>query len=245
MERKQTLANKKFWLGLLAGFVSLVSFVSCEDLPISGDGNLVTSERTVSSFEKITVSGSAAVRFHVSQEYRAVVTVDSNLEEYTRVFTRENVLNIGTERGNYRFTKYLVDVYCPVVTGVSISGSGQFSGDDTLIASTFDTNISGSGKIDGTIECDTFSVKITGSGKVTVGGNSNDFSIDISGSGNFNGDAFTVKNAAIRISGSGKVNIGVTDNLKAKISGSGDLNYRGDPPVLESSVSGSGRIRKL
>jgi len=240
--KEKGMANKNFLLGIFFCFAALVS---CDGLPIMGNGNLAASERSVSSFEKIKISDSANVRFHVSQEYRAVVTVDSNLDEYTRVFTKENVLNIGTENGNYRFTQYLVDVYCPILTGVSIAGSGQFSSDDTLIASTFDIKISGSGKIEGTIECDAFSAKIAGSGKMTVGGNTKAFSIDISGSGKFYGDEFTANNAAVRIAGSGKVNIGVTDNLKVKISGSGDLNYRGEPPIVESSVTGSGRIKKL
>ena len=226
-------------IGISAGYVSCKGTI----LPIKGNGNLVTTERAVSPFLKIHVSGSAEVRFHESQEYRAVITVDSNLDEYTEVFTGDDMLNIETKSGNYLFTKYLVDVYCPTLAGVSISGSGHFSCNDTIIASTFDSNVSGSGKIDLRIQCNNFSTKISGSGKVTITGNCKDSSIDISGSGNFNGNEFAINNAVVRISGSGKVNIYVTDNLKANISGSGELNYRGEPKI-DSSVSGSGRIRK-
>jgi len=240
--KEKEMMNKKILLAIFIGFAALVS---CNGLPKMGNGNLVTSEKTVSTFEKITISGSAKVRYHVSEEYRAVVTVDSNLEEYTRVFTRDDVLNIGTARGSYWFTKYVVDVYSPTLASVSVSGSAQFSSGDAFNASTFDANISGSGKIEGTIECDALSAKISGSGRMIVGGNCKDFRIEIAGSGNFNGDDFTANNADVRISGSGRVNIGVTDNLKAKISGSGNLYYRGEPPVLEANVSGSGRVKKL
>ena len=134
-----------FTLLLITG-ISMIC-VSCINLfPTVGNGNLITSEKTVSSFEKINISGSAEVRFHASQEYRTVITVDSNLIEYTEIITRGNTLNIGTKNGNYSFTKYLVDVYCPIVTGVSVSGSGLFTCNDTITTSTFDSNISGSGK---------------------------------------------------------------------------------------------------
>jgi hypothetical protein len=173
-----------FTLLLITGI--FIICVSCINFfPTVGNGNLITSEKTVSSFEKINISGSAEVRFHASQEYRTVITVDSNLLEYTEIVTRGNTLNIGTKNGNYSFTKYLVDVYCPIVTGVSVSGSGLFTGNDTIATSTFDSNISGSGKIEGTIKCGNFSAKITGSGKITVSGNGNDSEIDISGSGTF------------------------------------------------------------
>jgi hypothetical protein len=220
-------------------------YVSCGSLfPIVGNGDLVDSERTVSSFEKINISGSAEVRFYSSQEYRTVVTVDSNLLEYTEIVTRGNTLNIGMKNGNYSFTKYLVDVYCPVVTGVSVSGSGHFEGMDDINTSTFTSNVSGSGKIEGVIECEIYTAKISGSGKITVTGNSHNSNIEISGSGAFNGYGFTINNATVHISGSGKGNINVSENLNVSITGSGRINYLGSPRI-DSKISGSGQIKKL
>jgi len=232
-----------FTLLLITGV--FVICVSCINLyPTIGNGNLIISEKTFSSFEKINISGSAEVHFHASREYRTVITVDSNLLGYTEITTRSNTLNIGTKIGNYSFTKYLVDVYCPIVTGVSVSGSGLFTGNDAITTSTFDSNVSGSGKIEGAIKCGNFSAKITGSGKITVSGNGNDSEIDISGSGTFSGNGFTINNAVINITGSGNANVYVTDNLNVNISGSGNLNYRGDPRI-NSRVRGSGQINKL
>ena len=237
--------NKIIWvaavIGIFAGCVSC-----CVTFPtrIKGNGNVVTSEKTVSAFDKIRVSNSAVVRFHASQEYRAVVTVDENLDEYVEIVTGNNVLNIGTESGSYSFTKFQVDVYCPVLTGVSMSGSGNFENVDKITTSTFETSISGSGRIKVTIDCENFSAKISGSGGITAIGNGKDADIVISGSGRFNGNEFNINNAIVRISGSGNANVCVTDNLNVTISGSGGINYRGEPKI-DSKVSGSGRIKKL
>ena len=212
---------------------------------IKGNGNLVTSEETVSRFEKINCTGSAEVRFHASEKYRTVVTIDENLEEYVEIFINNNVLNIGTKNmHSISPTKFTVDVYCPVLTGVSMSGSGSFKNANKIIASTFESKVSGSGKIEGAIECDNYSATISGSGKITIYGKCNEVNVTVSGSGNFNGNELITRNAAVRISGSGKVNICVAENLKAKISGSGSINYSGEPKV-DSNISGSGRIRKL
>ena len=229
-------------MGISAGFVSCIDIDA--HIFVKGNGILETSERIVSPFEKIHGSGSVKIRFHASQEYRVVVTVDSNLEQYVKIGTRNNVLEIGTRNGSYSFTKYLVDVYCPTLSSVSMSGSCDFFADDAIFVSTFESNLSGSGKLNGTIECDHFSAKITGSGKMTVFGNSTDSDITISGSGDFYGDEFYVNNADIHISGSGKANIRVADYLKARISGSGVINYRGNPRT-DISVSGSGHVNHL
>ena len=231
----------------LIGIIGIVVVcVSCNNLiSIEGNGDLVTSEKSFSEFKKITCGGSAEVRFYVSEAYRAVVTVDANLDEYVEISTKNNTLHIGTQKGyNCKFTKFLVDIYYPVLADVSISGSGSFEGVDKINTSTFAANVSGSGKIGGSIECDSFSASVSGSGRITATGTCEDASITISGSGNFNGNEFEAKNAAVTLSGSGKAEINVTDKLNAKISGSGGLTYRGDPQI-ESTVSGSGRIRKL
>ena len=225
-------------------WISIV-FTSCTIFPIIGNGILVPTERSVSQFDKINSSGSAEVRFHVSQEFKVVLTTDSNLSEYVEISTRNSTLHIGTKSGySLSFTRWIVDVYSPTLTEISISGSGGFSSAEKIIAQTFTSNVSGSGMIEGIIESGHFSATISGSGRITVSGRGNNLSIVISGSGRFNGADFLKNNATVRVSGSGNANIWVTDNLNANISGSGTINYRGNPQV-NSSVSGSGRINQL
>lgn len=236
------MSKKVILFAMIIGIFAIS--VSCAFNVITGNGSLVTSEKTVSTFEKIKVSSSAAVRFHASQEYRVVITVDENLNEYVEIEAENNVLSIGTKSGSYSFTKFSVDVYCPVLTGVSMSGSGNFENTDKITVSSFESAVSGSGKINVTVECESFSATISGSGRINSTGNSKDANIVISGSGQFNGNDFTINNATVRVSGSGNMNISVTDNLKANISGSGGITYRGEPKI-DSNVSGSGRIRKM
>jgi hypothetical protein len=238
--------NKKIILiAAVIGFFA--GCISCSITPLvklKGNGDLVTSEKTFSAFDKINVSGRAEVRFHTAQEYRAVVTVDENLDEYVEIVIKNNVLIIGIKSGySYSFTKFLVDVYCPNLTGVLVSGSGSFENVDELTASTFETSVTGSGKIKVAIECESFSAKVTGSGAITITGNSKDANISITGSGKFNGNEFKINDATVRTTGSGNMDIYVTDNLKVNITGSGGINYRGEP-IIESHVTGSGRIRK-
>ncbi len=48
--------------------------------------------------------------------------------------------------------------------------------------------------------------------------------------------------ADIRISGSGEIKISVKENLIARISGSGNIYYKGDPKKQDIKVSGSGNV---
>jgi len=217
----------------------------CDSVFIRGNGNLKTSEISVSAFEKINCSGSVEVRYFASDDYRVEYSIDSNIDEYVEIYAKNNVLNIKLQKGHsYSYKKFLVDVYCPVITGVEFSGSASFEGVDEIITSKFESNISGSGKIKGTFDCRNFVAKTSGSSKMTISGYSENANIDISGSGKFNGNDFLTKNATVKISGSGEITIGVEDYLKVNISGSGKVNYWGNPTV-DSNISGSGKLKKL
>ena len=229
--------------------------------PVKGNGDMVTFKVPVSSFKNIQVSGSSVVYFHESQDFSAVVTVDSNLREYIRVETRGDVLNIGTKRGRACiYTQYIVDVYCPSLNGVSISGSARFETKEKLKTNSFNLNVSGLGRIEGAFECNDFSsvisgsavidstiisnrlkMNISGTGKITLTGTVKDMDILISGSGDFFGNELCVNNADLRISGSTEMHLWVLDNLKGNSSGSGRVIYRGTPKV-EWKSSGSCRL---
>jgi len=237
--------NKK--ISLLVAMIALcIGFASCINITTMtkrGNGVLITSERTVSAFERINIGGTATVRFHAADEFRVMLTVDENLDEYVEIVTRGNTLNIGTRSGSFSFTQFVVDIYAPTLGGVSVSGSGSFENVDKLIVPAFETNVSGSGRITAAIESESFSATISGSGRITAFGSSQDAVIRISGSGRFIGNEFITNNTTARISGSGNAEIYAMDNLNVHISGSGSVRYQGNPRV-DSRISGSGRVRR-
>ena len=230
-------------LAILAGICTF--FSSCFVMPIIGNGEMETTNRTVSSFKKVSISGSADMYYHRSQEYRVEVTIDSNLIEYLEIKDWGNTLDVGLKPGySYNYTKMIIDIYCPEITGVTISGSGRFTSEEVITVSKFEVTVSGSGKIDAEIETEYFNVTISGSGKVDVTGTSNNLNTTISGSGSLYCSNLSVNDATIKITGSGNANIHVTDTLKVTITGSGNIKYYGNPSI-SSSITGSGKIQKM
>ena len=239
--------KKKHILILLSTIFVSISFSPYKLYPINikGNGNLVTSEINIPKFEKINSGGSAEVYFHLSPEYRVVITADSNIIEYIEIITRGKTLHIGNKKGySLSFTKMLVNIYSPVLTSVSISGSGTFISDDVINARRFEINVSGSGRIEGKIDSNNFFATISGNGRINIIGSSDSSNINISGSGRINSLDFCTNNATVRVTGSGNADIYVLNNLVVNISGIGRINYRGNPRI-ESKIRGSGRINKI
>jgi len=49
--------------------------------------------------------------------------------------------------------------------------------------------------------------------------------------------------AVLSVSGSGDIDAYVTQSVKARVAGSGDIVVRGNPPIRDHSVAGSGDIK--
>jgi len=229
---------------------------------VKGNKDIVKVEKTLSAFTKISNDCSADIRFHKSDEYLAVITTDSNIQEYVKLTQKGDALTITMKTGSYDFKTLEIDVYCPTLSMVSLAGSGDFDCVDTIEVESFEINILGSGdmKIDvvstdnrinimgsgdisGKVECQNFSGSIQGSGDTSIKGNSQSANINVMGSGDFKGGEFLTKEAKVSIMGSGDVDISAENTLEISIMGSGDVRYFGNPTV-KTSVMGSGDIRK-
>ncbi len=129
-------------------------------------------------------------------------------------------------------------------TEANVSGSGDMIVRGSLAS--FDGSISGSGKIElnATINRIT-AFDISGSGKALASGQTSGVDVEISGSGKVLAADLEASKCRVRISGSGSVEINVKDELDVKISGSGDVRYRGNPAHVNAHSSGSGSVKKL
>jgi len=173
-------------------------------------------------FERIEVAGIAEVRFRSGDVHRAVVTVDSNLEEFVVVETRGDALHIRTQSGAFSFTRFLVEVYSPTpLSGVAVSGSGRFSADERITARTFAATVSGAGRIDLTVESEALTASVSGSGRLTVAGSGG--------------------KADVRISGAGRISLTTeSESLTAVVTGSGRLTVSGSGSEADVRISGAG-----
>ena len=67
---------------------------------------------------------------------------------------------------------------------------------------------------------------------------------DLDGSGNVSAYGVKSNECTASISGSGNIEVSVSQSLEGIIAGSGSINYQGDAQVKQMGISGSGRIRK-
>lgn len=207
--------------------------------------------RNVSEFSEISMRISGKLYLEQSDRQRVeIVAKSSTLEDIvTEVKDGELVIRFKNRNVFWRsFNPGKIEIYVsvPEIEGLSVSGSGDIIADNRITSRQMNMAVSGSGNIRlDDLRTDRAKASISGSGGVLIEkeGMADEFEASISGSGSVKAEKFEAKNVEVHISGSGNCSIRAIEKLKARVVGSGSVYYSGNPQV-DSSVSGSGRVRK-
>jgi hypothetical protein len=235
IKRRILMKTKKLWsafmvvafLGILNGCPAVLWNV------IKGNGNIVSQERPASDFFGVILEGVGDVNIYHAENYRLVVTTDSNIQDIitTRVYGN-NVYISKKVKNNSGFdpTKLIIDVYMPELKNVDLKGVGNIAiADGNVVAQ---NNVV---------------VTLSGSGEIKIpDGKTSDFKIKLSGVGNIIAQNYEAENVVVDHSGSGDIKTWVTKSLTGKISGIGNVFYKGSPAINNVHITGSGgSVRKL
>lgn len=213
-------------------------------LPLTASAQKET--RDVKNFTEVGFAVPGDLYVQIGSAYSVVIEGDADFLKKVVTEVRGTRLIIKTENSwNTGNNKIIVHVTMPSVEGLSLSGSGKIFIESPLKGSNLSLAISGSGKMmAGDISYQEMSCSISGSGSFGFSGTGKvtDADLSISGSGDFNAPGLEITNLEAGISGSGSCDCFVTGKLEARISGSGDVLYSGNPRIDVSS-SGSGKVR--
>lgn len=216
---------------------------------VKGNGNVVSIERSVGDYDGIGVSGWFDVELVDGNEGELTLKGEENLLEHIVTEVKNGKLSIKVEKGyNLKPTSWKEGIYITVpvesVNSIALSGSGDIVGKTTLKTDSFKTSMSGSGDITLDVNVSSISASMSGSGDITLSGSTGDFDATISGSGDIKAYELSADNVDATVSGSADIKVTANKMLKARVSGSGDISYKGNPGKVDTKTSGSGDISK-
>ena len=235
---------------ILGVFLLVITSVNAQwskkDKKIDGNGQVITKTRNISDYDHVLIAGNMDVEFVSGEEGTVIIKGESNLIPYLKTEVNGASLKIYFEKGysisTSRNTKLLVTVSFTDLEEVALSGSGNVSTKKSIKANSFSTSLSGSGSIKLLIEASKIFVNIKGSGNVSLEGNTEKIECNITGSGDLGAYDLNSKTANASVIGSGGIKINVADKLVARVIGSGDIDYKGNPEKEDKKVVGSGDI---
>lgn len=215
-------------------------------------GQVIKEERSVSGFDRVDLEGFGEVILTQGDREALTVEADENMlpEIETEVRGRTLYLELKDRYrrkahwwGSKNGIKYYITM--KTVRGFSVSGSGTITS-EKIEANKLKIDISGSGNIDiESLQAKDLNLRISGSGDCRLAGEVAAQNISISGSGTYVGRDLRSDETTVQVSGSGDVTVWVEKGIDVQISGSGKVEYKGNPEALSFQSSGSGKVRKI
>ncbi|MDN5201451.1 head GIN domain-containing protein [Fulvivirgaceae bacterium BMA10] len=236
--KRNNLSKMALMMCLIIGFVH-------SDLVAQRGGETID----LPTFDGISLGVAGTVHLKQGNNQEVIVETSEKMRERITFEVEGGTLQIKNKRkfNNWNWSsRDRLDIYITIkeVEALKVGGSGKIISETTLEANDLGLYVSGSGKIEIDTKAEDLVSKISGSGTIEIEGTGKFNDVSISGSGRLNAEDFECEEYDIAISGSGNCRVHVNSRIEARISGSGNVYYRGNPDKVISKVSGSGKLRK-
>ena len=211
---------------------------------VKGNGNIRTKTHTTLDYHKVDVFGSMDVILEKGTEGTIRVTTDENIHQYVIIESNKGVLNIKIKNNVNINTRKSIHIKVPFTSldNVSLTGSGYVLTNNQIKSDQFEAKISGSGEMNLDIDVNRIDANVNGSGNLKVIGTATGLDIKVTGSGDFDGGCLVSQKVDAKVTGSGEALVVAKSSIKARVIGSGDIEYLGTPSASDNKVIGSGDI---
>jgi len=208
-----------------------------------GNGERSTELRAVGAFSRVESRGSLNVQIDQGPAFTATVSIDSNLQRQveTRVAGSALVIDVDGAIGDTVAGPHVL-VTLPVLERAAITGSGRLATSDFQQDQPVALDLAGSGDIVFTGTVPSVEAHLGGSGDVRVSGAATSIDLSLDGSGTIDAAGCHATDAAVSLSGSGRVATTATATARVRLSGSGDVDVYGGATITSLSISGSGDV---
>lgn len=213
---------------LSVAIIAIITLSSCSKYNIKGAGSIISETRSIPAIDKVILNGSEDLEIIPSTQDKIVVTGYQNLVPVYGTNANGNTLNLAFESSywNVRNNNIKLTLYTTNLNNIVLNGSGAITVRDSLRTSSL-------------------AISVNGSGNITTNNNYfNDIRLSINGSGEINAQHTSAQYVDANVSGSGAIDITALITLDATISGSGEINYWGNPTTVNKHIAGSGAINK-
>ncbi|WP_419800908.1 head GIN domain-containing protein [Mucilaginibacter sp.] len=236
--------KKQPLLLLSALFLLFSGMVSCKSHCEKGSGKMASEDRKLDAFTKISTSGN--FKIVLKQGPAAVkVSADDNLLKIVETKVSGDELKISVSNDICTDKQLEVAITNPDFKAVKSSGALDLSADGKLNIKDFDMELAGVSKVNLDLTAANVKTLANGSSEINLKGQATTNNVTLNGSANLNALDFIVASYHIETRGDAHCKVNVLSELDVNVSGSGDVQYKGNPGKINNENAGSTSLKKI
>ncbi|MCK0124702.1 DUF2807 domain-containing protein [Gelidibacter sp. F2691] len=214
---------------------------------IKGNGVMTSLDRSTTDYDAVSFAGAFDYVLVAGKEGEIIVEGEENLLNYIRTEVKNGTLVVKTEDGIHLQPSQnkTIKVMVPfeALSAVAMAGSGDLWTKHPISSKHLNVSLAGSGDVKLDVATTSLKAKVAGSGDLFLSGNTTALEVNLAGSGDFKGFELDANDTTVTIAGSGTVEVVSQERLKARVTGSGNVTYKGNPSSKDTKVTGSGTIK--
>lgn len=221
---------RKFLLAAVVSLVGNASFAQDKNETIEGNGNVVTRDVAVSSFDALKASGLYELKLSQGSTESVKIEADENLQDYFTVKNEGSKLVINTDKLNNKNSgklKLKVYVTFKQLKTLELSTLGNVKSEGNLSFDDLKFSTNSVGNVDLKLTANKVSLNNQGVGNVTLSGKAQNAVFRHEGVGSLNAGDFAVQTVDIKKIGVGNSEVNAEKELKAEDSFTGKIKNRG------------------
>ncbi|TPV33960.1 DUF2807 domain-containing protein [Paucihalobacter ruber] len=220
-------------------------FLSCNFIQgVTGDGNVKTQEREVSSsFTGIHTSNGLDVILTQDDVESIKVQADENLHDIITTEVENGVLKISTTKNiGYAKSKKVMVSFKDLETIKSTSGS-DLRANGTLIFNSVDIEATSGCDVNLSIEAENLSGSATSGADLKLKGIATTINLKATSGADINTMNLSSKNAVVSVTSGADIKVNATQSIELSATSGGDIRYYGNPENVIKSEAVSGSIK--
>jgi len=198
-------------------------------------------ERALQGVSGIKISGTVSVILLQGTEEKIIIEAPDKYLNAITSDVKDGILTIAGKADKAD----KIQVTIKDLKTIDMSGASGISCNSLLTLENLKVNLSGGSELKLKTNVGTIEVTISGAGEAKLLGKAELATFSIAGAGEIHASNFECKKCKIAISGAGEAKLNVTDEVTAAISGAGSIKYKGDPKIINKTISGSGEFEKM
>jgi hypothetical protein len=190
---------------------------------ISGSGKREMQKRNVAPFTSISAEGAFTIEVTCQKDQSLEVEGDDNVLEFVTADVSGNILRLKNSKNYSTHEPVKFRISVPNLDGLSVNGAGHIDIKN--------------------LNNDKFEIDTNGAPTIVVSGNTKVIDVGANGAGKIDAHNLHASRGVVDSKGVARVDLDVSDQLDATVSGPSTVTYKGDP-VVNKTIHGPGKIEK-
>jgi len=190
---------------------------------ISGSGKRELQKHNVAPFTSISTDGAFTIEVTCQKDVSLEVEGDDNVLEFVTSDVSGNILRIKNSKNYSTKEPVKFKISVPNLEGLSVNGAGHIEIKN--------------------LNNDKFEIDTNGAPTIVASGNTKVIDVGANGAGKIDVSKLHASRGVVDSRGVSRIDLDVTDQLDATVSGPSTVTYKGDP-VVNKTIHGPGKIER-